>query len=82
MRPYFLSLTVGVEEWIGRCEALPFLRFVPIDNRIALEATRLPGYRSRDPADRLILSTALALDATVVTKDRYMRSYRPVSTVW
>jgi PIN domain nuclease of toxin-antitoxin system len=77
-----LLLTIGVEDWVAQCEALPFLSFVPVSNRIALESVRLAGSPPSDPADRIIIATALGLGATVVTADRRIRAYAPVRAVW
>ncbi len=35
-----------------------------------------------DPADRIIVATAVTLGATLVTKDQKLRSYSGVETVW
>ncbi|KPK79788.1 MAG: twitching motility protein PilT [Gemmatimonas sp. SM23_52] len=77
-----LVLTMDVEDWVARSEALPFLRFVPVENRIALGAVRLPEPLHRDPADRIILSTARTLGAAVVTRDERLWSYPHVETIW
>jgi len=77
-----LVLTIGVEDWVAHCEALPFLSFVPVSNRIALESVRLPAFPSPDPADRIIVATALGLGATVVTADRRLHTYSRIRTVW
>ncbi len=77
-----LELTMETDHWVARSESLRFLEFVPVDNRIALQSTSLPGSFHADPADRLIVATALALGATLVTKDKRLRAYRHVSTVW
>ena len=77
-----LELTLDVAEWIARAEAVPFFEFVPVDNRIALRAVELPGFPHGDPADRLIVATALGLGATLVTGDQRLRRYRRVKTVW
>jgi PIN domain nuclease of toxin-antitoxin system len=44
------------------------LQELPIDGPIALQADDLPGFHA-DPADRFIVATALAMDATLVTAD-------------
>lgn len=77
-----VALTIAVEAWVAHCEALPFLTFVPVSNRIALESVRLPGFPSPDPADRIIVATALGLGATLVTADQRMHTYARVRTVW
>ncbi|OLC30153.1 MAG: VapC toxin family PIN domain ribonuclease [Armatimonadetes bacterium 13_1_40CM_64_14] len=77
-----LALTIGVEDWVAHCEGLPFLSFVPMSNRIALESVPLPGFPSADPADRIIVATALGLGATLVTADRRIHAYTRVRTVW
>jgi PIN domain nuclease of toxin-antitoxin system len=77
-----LELTLDVGEWIKQVEALPGLRFVPIDNDIAVASTRLPEPLHPDPADRIIVATARSLDAPLVTRDRRLHSYPLVETVW
>ena len=77
-----LELTVPVEAWIAGVESLPFVRFVPVDNRIAARAVALENFPHKDPADRMILATALGLGAALVTADTRLRAYRAVKTVW
>ena len=77
-----LELSLDVVEWIARVEAIESLRFVPVDNRIALASTRLPGELPRDPADRLIVATARSLDAALVTRDARLAAYPHVETIW
>lgn len=77
-----LELTVDPREWIARSESLPFLRFVPVDNRIAVLSNDLPGVFHDDPADRIIVASALTLGATLVTKDTKIRDYPSVESLW
>lgn len=77
-----LRLAVDVRDWLYRCEALPFLTFVPVSNAIAVESVRLPDFPHADPADRIIAATALSLGAALVTKDDKLRSYPHLKTVW
>ena len=77
-----LRLALDVRDWICRCEALPFLTFVPVSNAIAIESVRLPDFPHADPADRIIAATALSLGAALVTKDDKLRNYPHVKTIW
>jgi len=77
-----LRLALDVRDWICRCEALPFLTFVPLDNAIAVESVRLPDFPHADPADRIIAATALSLGAVLVTKDDKLQNYPHVKTIW
>ena len=77
-----LELTMDLADWIAGSEALPFLRFVPVDNRIAVRSTRLDDYPHSDPADRIIVSTAQLLGAKLVTRDERLWSYPHVETIW
>lgn len=47
---------------------------IPLDGGIALRAGTLPDFHG-DPADRLIVSTALAISATLVTADERILSW-------
>jgi PIN domain nuclease of toxin-antitoxin system len=77
-----LELRLPVEDWIARVEALPFVQFIPVDNRIAARAVGLEDFPHRDPADRMIVATALGLGATLVTADTRLRGYHGVKSVW
>ncbi len=77
-----LELAVPVDDWIARSEALPFNRFIPLDNRIAFRSNHLPGGLHEDPADRIIVATALTLGASLVSKDSKIRAYPHVKTIW
>lgn len=77
-----LELTMDAADWVAKSESLPFLEFVPVDNRIAIRSTCLPGRFHSDPADRMIVATALSLGATLITKDNKLRRYAHVETLW
>jgi len=77
-----LKLTIDVRDWIAKCEALPFFNFVPVDNTIFVRSVFLPGRLHADPADRIIIATALTRDIPIVTKDRKIRSYPRVRSIW
>lgn len=77
-----LQFSIPVDDWIASLEALPFLQFVPVDNRIAARAVSLEKFPHRDAADRMIVATALGLGASLVTADARLRAYPGVRTVW
>ena len=67
--------------WFEKVESLPALAFYPVDNRIARRSVSLT-LETRDPADRIIVSTVIEHGATLVTGDRRIRAYGGVKTVW
>ncbi len=77
-----LELTIPVDDWIAKSEALPFIQFVPLDNRIAFRSNDLPGDLHEDPADRIIVATALTLGAPLVSRDSKIRDYPHLKTIW
>jgi len=77
-----LTLTMDVRDWVTKTEALPFVNFVPVDNAIAIKSIFLPEPLHRDPADRIIIATALTLGAALVTTDEKIINYPHVPTVW
>ena len=76
-----LELTVSPQTFLRRAERLSYLRYVPIDNHIAWTSVQLPEVHG-DPADRLILATAMALSCPLVSKDRKLRDYEAIEIVW
>ena len=77
-----LQLSLDVRDWLARCEALPFLSFMPVTTAIAVESTRLPDFPHADPADRIIVASALSLGAKLITKDEKIHQYRNQLSVW
>jgi len=77
-----LKLTMNTADWIAASETLPFIEFVPVNNNIALKSVELPGFLHNDPADRIIIATAVSLGAVLVTKDEKIRNYAHVKTAW
>jgi len=77
-----IKLTLDVRDWLARCEAIPFLSFVPVNTAIAIESVRLQDFPHTDPADRIITATAMSLGAQLVTKDEKICSYSNIKTVW
>jgi PIN domain nuclease of toxin-antitoxin system len=77
-----LEFTSDAQDWIARSEALPFFHFVPVDNTIAVRSVRLPEPFHKDPADRIIVATAMILGAPVVTSDTKILRYSHVQSIW
>ena len=77
-----LALTLPVQDWIAKAEMLPFLNFIAVDNGIALKAVSLPEPLHSDPADRIIIATAIREGAALVTKDQKILDYPHVRTIW
>ena len=77
-----LRLTLGVTDWIAKSEALPFITFIPVDNSIAIKSVNLPQPLHSDPADRIIIATAISMGAPLLTKDETILKYPHVQTIW
>ena len=77
-----LKLTMEVDNWLDRIEKLPFLRFIPVDNRIAARSVMLPSLSHEDPADRIIIATSLQYAAPLLTRDKRILNYPKVQAVW
>ena len=76
-----LELKIPASLWVEKCERLAMFHFIPVDNSIARLAVDLPGPLHSDPADRIIIATALSLGATLVTRDRKIIEYPHVKTL-
>ena len=77
-----LKLSMDVTDWIAKSESLPFIQFIPVSNSIAVKSVNLPQPLHPDPADRIIIATALSIGAPLITKDKKISDYAPVKTIW
>jgi PIN domain nuclease of toxin-antitoxin system len=75
-----VSLDISLESFLGEVEA----RFVvlPISSRVCVQALGLPAAYPKDPADRIIGATALAVGLSLLTADREIRRSRALPTIW
>jgi PIN domain nuclease of toxin-antitoxin system len=77
-----LAFTMDAQDWIVRSEALPFIHFVPVDNAVAVRSVRLTEPFHKDPADRIIVATAMIMGAPVVSNDSKILKYPHVQSIW
>lgn len=54
----------------------------PLSLRIAVRPNSFGDALHRDPADRLIVATAMELGAPLVTKDAHIQAFGGVETIW
>lgn len=57
-------------------------RLVPISPAIATQSVQLPALVNKDPADRLLVATALVEQAVLVTADHNLRQISAITTLW
>jgi PIN domain nuclease of toxin-antitoxin system len=65
-----IELDVAVEVWIERFIEQPGIEIAPLGHRAAVRSYQLPGLPHRDPADRLLIATAIELACDFVTYDQ------------
>jgi PIN domain nuclease of toxin-antitoxin system len=70
-----LDLAVDPAFWIHRAERMPGIVLVPLDREMLLLGAMLPGTIHGDPADRMIVATALLRACPLVTADRRIVDY-------
>lgn len=69
-RPEELGLKEPPEAFFGAFVAQIGVRLARLDVAVLVRSTRLADFPDRDPADRMIVATALEVGARVVTGDR------------
>lgn len=77
-----LVLAPNARAGIRAACAIPKLQVVPVTERIATEAGLLAASFHGDPADRIIVATAIDQRATLVTRDQRIRASKQVQTFW
>lgn len=77
-----IDLSAELHDWITAIEKLRRVRFIPVNNDIAIASVALPGQFHKDPADRIIVATAITMNIPLVTVDQKIRAYPHVQTIW
>ena len=70
-----IAFDCNVKDWVLRSLNAPGLEIAPISPEIAIESTLFPEGIHGDPADRILLATAIDIGATLVTHDKELLAY-------
>lgn len=70
-----LKLSQEVRAWMQMALNRSGVRVVPLLPEIAVNSSHLPWEMHADPADRILVATALYLGATLVTADEQLLRY-------
>ncbi|MCK4807743.1 MAG: type II toxin-antitoxin system VapC family toxin [Candidatus Aegiribacteria sp.] len=77
-----IGISCNTEEWIAEALDMTKLRLIPLTPTIAYRSTSLPQPFNGDPADQIIVATAREENATILTKDKIIRNYEHVRSLW
>jgi PIN domain nuclease of toxin-antitoxin system len=64
-----IELDLPIEAWVTRFCERPGIEAVPLGHRAAVRSYQLHHLEQRDPADRLLIATAIDLACPLVTDD-------------
>ena len=76
-----LKLACSIEEWVETAIRLPDIELIELTPQIAITSTKLRGRFHRDPADQIIVATALVYDLPLLTADEKILKYKHVKTL-
>ena len=77
-----LTLGMNLDDWLETVSEIEGVQFVPVDEVVGVESTRLPGDFHKDPADRMITALARHFNVPLVTTDERIRAYKHVRSIW
>jgi len=77
-----LALSMDVADWLAVVERIEPVRFVAVDNGLAVNSVTLPGEFHEDPADRIVVATARRYAVPLVTADEKIHAYPHVRALW
>jgi PIN domain nuclease of toxin-antitoxin system len=75
-----LVLSCTVEEWLNAAIAYPGIQLLDLTVPIIVRSSQLEGFH-RDPADQLIVATAIVLGCSLLTADQKVLDYPNVRTL-
>ncbi|MFN0035246.1 MAG: type II toxin-antitoxin system VapC family toxin [Saprospiraceae bacterium] len=76
-----LSLNLPVLDWINVALTHPKIQVIPLHPEIIVASTQLPGTFHKDPADQIIVATAMYLNVPLLTKDAKILAYSHVNSI-
>ncbi len=80
-RPGALGLAAPPLAVFRRIATQPGVRLAPLTPEILVASVALDGLATEDPVDRMIVATAMAMGARLLTADARMLAFPPVRTI-
>jgi PIN domain nuclease of toxin-antitoxin system len=77
-----IRLDRSILDWLETALSLPRTELLPITPAVSVKATQLGAEFHGDPADRIIVATAILESASLITKDSRIQKYPGVPTIW
>ena len=77
-----IGISCDPEDWINSALDMPKFRLIPLSPVLAYRSTVLPQPFHNDPADQIIVATAREENATILTKDERILTYKNVRSLW
>jgi len=75
-----IEIGLPLETWLEKAFSQPKIRLIPISVAVAARTVRLEMHG--DPADRLIVASALVHQCALVTRDENIQNAKIVRTIW
>lgn len=76
-----LALAGSLRTWIHESLSMLLAETAPLSHEVSVLAYELPGDFHRDPADRMLVATAMAHDLLFMTADERILSYQHVRSI-
>ena len=76
-----LKIPLPVMDYLNLCVEFYGLQEIPVNMEIAIQANLLPLIH-KDPADRIIIATAMLHKLTILTPDPFISRYPGIKTAW
>ena len=70
-----LVLDVSAEVYVSRAFSRPGVQIAALTPEIAVRSSHLPGTLHGDPADRMLIATAMLMGLKLMTRDRRILDY-------
>ena len=77
-----IVLDRALDDWLDHALEPAGIQTVTLSRSVLVESCRLPDGLSGDPADQIIVATARAQGAVLVTRDERLRQYPHIRTLW
>lgn len=76
-----LVFGMALSEWFQLALPVNRVRVLELTPEIAIDATRLPAWSHKDPADQIIVATARLHGLKILTSDSKILKYRQVGSI-